>query len=452
MSQTPPPTPSVRAAPVVGSAVALLVVGFIALLAIVGTTFWLNQRSEASFERAIVARNVGAAASELRHAIQTAETSQRGYIVTGNQIYLAPFRTAKTLAGQKLDQLEKTLNGFPGAGPPLERLKVVTAQKLAEMDESVTLKRDRRDDAALAVMRTNRGKALMDEANVFLTSFIRNADERLTEELREQKRNAAVLRIVSIIGGTLIVLVVGIVFWTVLGYARNLRRARDEVTAMNSALEERVAERTDELRRARDRAEVLLSEVNHRVANSLSLVASMVNLQTRATNNSVAKALLAETQARIEAVATLHKRLYTSGDVREVALDEYLAGLLRNIDTYMRAEGHQASLRHELEPLSLSTDKSINLGVVATEWVTNAFKYAYPDTPGEIRVKLREAAGGGIELLVEDDGVGREASSEPVGTGLGTRIVSAMAQSMGASVEYVPRRPGTAARLVVVNA
>jgi two-component sensor histidine kinase len=428
-----------------------LVVGFIALLAIVGTTFWLNQRSQSSFERAIVARNIGAAASGLRHAIQTAETSQRGYIVTGNQIYLAPYRTAKTLAVQKLDELDKTLNGLPGAGPPLDRLKVVTAQKIAEMDESVTLKRDRLDNAALAVLRTNRGKALMDEANVFLASFVRNADERLTEELREQKQNAAVLRIVSIIGGTLIVLVVGIVFWTVIGYARNLRRARDEVAAMNSALEVRVAERTDELRRARDRAEVLLSEVNHRVANSLSLVASMVNLQTKATNNAVAKDLLAETQARIEAVATLHKRLYTSGDVREVALDEYLSGLLKNIETYMRAEGHRASLRHELEPLSLSTDKSINLGVVATEWVTNAFKYAYPGKPGEIRIKLREAIGGGIELLVEDDGVGRDVSEKPVGTGLGTRIVHAMAHSMGAQVEYLARRPGTAARLLVVN-
>jgi two-component sensor histidine kinase len=82
------------------------------------------------------------------------------------------------------------------------------------------------------------------------------------------------------------------------------------------------------------------------------------------------------------------------------------------------------------------------------EWVTNAFKYAYPDRPGEIRVSLKRLADGRGELVVEDDGVGREAGGAAKGTGLGTRVVSAMAASMGAEVEYLDRRQGTAARLV----
>ena len=74
---------------------------------------------------------------------------------------------------------------------------------------------------------------------------------------------------------------------------------------------------------------MLLAEVNHRVANSLSLVASLVTLQANALTDKAAKEALGETYARILAISLVHKRLYTAGDVRFVALDEYLSSLLR---------------------------------------------------------------------------------------------------------------------------
>jgi two-component sensor histidine kinase len=92
------------------------------------------------------------------------------------------------------------------------------------------------------------------------------------------------------------------------------------------------------------------------------------------------------------------------------------------------------------------TDSSVNLGVIVTEWVTNAFKYAYPTGSGEVRVKLKRVANGQSELVVEDDGIGRTGGPAK-GTGLGTRIVSAMARTNGAEIDYFPRHPGTGARL-----
>jgi two-component sensor histidine kinase len=304
----------------------------------------------------------------------------------------------------------------------------------------------------MAVFRSNRGKALMDEANVFLSSIIRKSDEQLTNGVAEQKRNANWLRWVSVIGGLVIISVVGGVTATIFRYASEIEQARDEVQELNATLERRVRDRTADLIQARDKAELLLAEVNHRVANSLSLVSSLVRLQSNAVKDRVAKEALNETQARIDAISSVHKRLYSSGDTKFVDLDEYLSSLLKNVEVAMHDEGHGASLRYDLEPLKLKTDSSVNLGVIVTEWVTNAFKYAYPDRAGEVRVRLKRLGDGRAELVVEDDGIGRGDEVAPRGSGLGTRIVSAMARTIGAEVEYVARHPGTGARLAFSSA
>ncbi len=272
-------------------------------------------------------------------------------------------------------------------------------------------------------------------------------DERLTSGLAQQRLNASWLRWVSSIGGLVIILVVSGVILTIYRYTREVAQTRDEVQSLNATLEQRVKDRTVDLASARDKAEVLLAEVNHRVANSLAMVSSLVRLQSRTMTDKVAQDALKETQARIDAIASVHKSLYSSGDARFVDFDEYLSSLLGNIETAMRDEGHGASLRYNLDALRLRPDTSVNLGVIATELVTNAFKYAYPNRSGEVRVRLTRLSGDQAELVVEDDGVGRGAGAPAKGTGLGTRIVNAMARTIGADVEYFARDPGYGARL-----
>ena len=224
-----------------------------------------------------------------------------------------------------------------------------------------------------------------------------------------------------------------------------LASALDQAVAKARLLAEKEAAEA-QVRLARDRAELLLAEVNHRVANSLAMVSSLVNLQANVTADQGAKSALAETVARIFAISSVHKRLYGSGSVGLVDLDEYLSGLLENLSASMRGQGHGAHLVSHLAPLKLGTDATINLGVIVTELVTNAFKYAYPNRSGEVRVSLREQGTGRALLTVEDDGVGRSDGAIK-GTGLGTRIVNAMAASIDATVTYQVRDRGTAVTL-----
>lgn len=430
-----------------------LTIGFLALIVIVGTTLWLVERGNSLFEQSAVQRAIRIAAVELRDHLRTAESSQRGFLLTGNQIYLAPYDTASTRARQELTDLARLIAPDAPNRAMLPRLSEAVEEKIADMDQSIALKRAGRDAQALALMQSNRGKALMDELNVFLYGAILIADENASLNSAEQQRNASLLRGISAGAAVVIILVVAAVAFTVYRSGQDLKQARDEVQAVNLSLEERVRARTADLAAARERAEVLLAEVNHRVANSLQLVAVLVRMQMRAVTDEAARDALLETQSRINAISLIHKSLYTSGDVTSVALNDYLGAMLSNLETAMKKDGHTAILRCYLEPVTLRTDASVSLGVAVQELVTNAFKYAYPeDAPGEVRVRLKRLDDSRAELTVEDDGVGIAQDAPHTGTGLGSKIIQTMASALKTRVEYINRQPGTAARLVLTTA
>ena len=438
---------------VVGSTLLLLAVGFVALAAIIGATIWLGERARVYSRGLLEVRDVKALAVDLRAALQTAESSERGYLYTGNEVYLAPYNLAKKRAIAAMTELPEALVAYPDLARALDELRRAIDEKVPQMDELIRLKREGRDAEALDRVRTNRGKLLMDEINMLLTGVTLASDGKLGQLIREQEENALWLRFVSFVGGAIILSAAFLAMFAIATYTRDLNAARRELASSNERLEQRVASRTSELavaneemKAARDRAETLLAEVNHRVANSLALVVSLISIQMRSHSSASAKSALEETRGRVQAIAQAHKRLYDGKNVQKVALDEYLSALLEQFKATAEGDGG-VTLRYELEPLHLPTDSAINLGVVVSEWALNAFKYAYPQGKGEVRIALRREGKDTGLLSVEDDGVGRTELSQPKGTGVGTRIANAMATNMRATIEYVSKSPGTLAQL-----
>jgi two-component sensor histidine kinase/CheY-like chemotaxis protein len=219
-----------------------------------------------------------------------------------------------------------------------------------------------------------------------------------------------------------------------------LRRERD-------AAEHALSEANARLEAVVARQAVLLREVNHRVANSLQMIASMVHMQSAAVDDPAARTALRDTEARIAAIMQVHRRLYTSDDVQNVDMQEYLGGLVAELESSLAAGGQARSIRLTAQPVRLNTDKAVSLGVVVAELVTNAFKYAYPvGREGEVRVDLQAEAAHAIRLVVEDDGRGM-GDQAPKGTGLGQRVIAAMARSLGSEVTYDPAHRGARAVL-----
>ena len=214
-----------------------------------------------------------------------------------------------------------------------------------------------------------------------------------------------------------------------------------------TALERDKHQAEAELRASNARLEALLGEVNHRVANSLQLVSAMVSLQAGALQDDAAREALADTQRRITAIAQVHRRLYTTNDVESVDMREYLAALVDELRATWSTDALPRDMRLDAEPIRLPTDRAVSLGVIVTELVSNACKYAYPDGTGEVRVALQRDGEQRFTLAVEDDGVGIEPGAAPRGTGLGTKLIRAMAQSLQSAIEYDVTHQGTRATL-----
>jgi two-component sensor histidine kinase len=213
-----------------------------------------------------------------------------------------------------------------------------------------------------------------------------------------------------------------------------LQKARDEAEAEVHAARDRFAALAAE-------REVLLREVNHRVGNSLQIIASLLHLQASSAVEDDVKAALTNAMGRVAAVAQVHRRLYTSHDLKSVLLNQYLDALLE--DLRRSTEGNRMSrLTLKAEPVEIDPDRAVAIGIIVNELVMNAVKYAYPDGPGPIHVRL-VAQGPDVELSISDDGVGLNAKADPRSTGMGQRIVSAMAAKLCASVDRDPSHSGT---------
>ncbi len=206
-----------------------------------------------------------------------------------------------------------------------------------------------------------------------------------------------------------------------------------------------------DLKTSNERLEALLREVNHRVANSLQLVSAFVQMQASALDGE-ARGALKDTQRRIEAISQVHRRLYSSQDVESVDMQDYLEALVRELEDTLSSTASPRRLSLVSDEVRLETDRAVSVGVIVNELVTNACKYAYRrGEAGEVRIRLADSDGS-LMLTVEDDGAGMPLDGAVQGTGLGGRLIKAMAASLNSEVIYDAAHSGVRATLRLASA
>ena len=180
--------------------------------------------------------------------------------------------------------------------------------------------------------------------------------------------------------------------------------------------------------------DLLMQEVHHRVKNSLQLVRTLLQLQGRSASEET-RAQLDEAAGRIMTIGAVHQRLYEGGSVVETDAAAYLESLLGDMRTMLVDAAVGRGIVLQAEPVMLTADQVTPLGLVVSELVTNALKYG----EGQVLVSLRRVPAG-LEVAVEDGGTGFPESFEPgLKSGLGMRLITALAKGEGAKAVQVDR-------------
>ena len=169
--------------------------------------------------------------------IQGAESSQRGYLLTGKTEYLATYMTSFPEIPKAVEQLKRSVAFLPDHQAPLTELDELLAKKLDELKLTVVLQQNEREDDALAMIQTDRGEALMNRIHAVLDGIDRDARREALVHQTFVRRYASVLNLTIGLGTALtLVLVLMFAFFTRDEIKRRTRSEQELRAAQDAAL------------------------------------------------------------------------------------------------------------------------------------------------------------------------------------------------------------------------
>jgi len=173
---------------------------------------------------------------------------------------------------------------------------------------------------------------------------------------------------------------------------------------------EKYSDANRKLKKSLKEKEVLLKEIHHRVKNNMQIISSLLDMQSRRSNDMVLQNSLQESRSRIHAMALVHEFLYLGDNLASVDLPLYMNKLVHDIKQSCTSNNNPVNLKIDIESIFFSSNKCIQIGMVVHELAVNAFKYAFTDRENNIfslRISIiEEQYNDFIELRIKDNGSG----------------------------------------------
>ena len=456
----------------------LLLLGATLLAILAGSSTFISFRSNAAFEKTLAERQLRQTGTDLLAALQDAETGQRGYLITLDPEFLEPYQSARTRTPELRSALEQRLVMDPRRREDL----------LAELDALIDLRMGLIDTtlnaagagdvaAARTIVAQGQGKPAMDRVRALLGEIIAASDARMADLVRVQGRMNRWLQVASVLGGIAMLAVVGSAFVLLARQLHALRAAEDELRRLNSGLEGRVRQRTEDLMRANQEVQRFAYIVTHDLrAPLVNIMGFTSELETAlkplqayvlaegetVTEDNIRDARAAAAEDLPEALAFIRSStrkmdglinaiLKISRDGRRelkpetVDLEALARQAAASVAHQLGETGGEAQIDVKVPPLV--TDK-LSVEQALGNLVDNAVKYASPDRP--LRLKIRSVPDGPrmVRIEVEDNGRGiaegdhervfelfrRSGSQDQAGEGIGLAHVRTVVRNLGGEI------------------
>jgi PAS domain S-box-containing protein len=193
--------------------------------------------------------------------------------------------------------------------------------------------------------------------------------------------------------------------------------------------------------------EVLLKEIHHRVKNNLSVVSSLLHLQSNYLKDKRDLELFRESQNRVQFMSLIHQKLYQSDDLASIDFGDYIQTLANTLFQSYSVYPGKIDLILHVDRISLNVHKAVPCGLIINELISNSLKYAFPENfedQRKISIYLHSERGNEIELIVKDSGVGipEEFEFEKSST-LGLKLVTMLVEDQLSGSIKMDRKSGT---------
>lgn len=157
----------------------------------------------------------------------------------------------------------------------------------------------------------------------------------------------------------------------------------------------------------RQRIEMLLRELHHRVKNNLQILASLLSLQSRQLTDTNAIEAVKSSESRVNAMALIHRKLYSDGNINSINAREYITDLVTYLTQSYGYSQKNLRISFSIDDTEIDVDRLIPIGLIINELVSNAFKYAYTNENNpRLAVSLSIDSQKNIVLQISDNGKG----------------------------------------------